>query len=135
MIGGTLAAVAACVGVWLVVNSVLTYQTASASGGTLFLLFALMGGYLGWQRAAAFFSSPRQSATVGAGVMMALLIYLASSGFPLWYYHEPPISYRLAAFALAAPVCAYVSYRAGALLGWGVVRLVSRESWSGQDHG
>lgn len=128
MIGGMLVVIPAVVVLWLFVESVMTYQTASTSGGAVFLLMALVGGTFGWQRAALFVSATRQSFIVGAMVTLVLVIYLVTSGFPLWYYYEPPLSYRLAAFALLAPGVAYFSYNLGGWVGQRVMNLLPHET-------
>ena len=89
------------------------------------LLAALIAGYWGWQRAAAWISL-RHSVLVGAGITLGLLILLVSTGFPTWRFYDPPLIYRLAAFALIAPAAAYISYGLGAWLGKHVARLIAR---------
>ncbi len=128
MIGGMVALIPASVGLWLLVEALLTYRSASTSGGAVFLLAALVAGTLGWQRAAAIISPTRQSFIAGVAITLALVIYLVTSGFPMWFYYEPPLSYRLAAFALVAPALAYLSYNLGGWLGEHVTRRMLPET-------
>lgn len=123
MIGGTIAVIIAAVLLWLIVNRVMTYETAHVPTGAVFLLLALISGYLGWQRAGVWIA-PQHSFIAGGIVAAALLIYLLTSGFPMWYFYEPPLTYRLAAFLLVAPGAGLIVYRAGAWLGLRVVRLL-----------
>lgn len=123
MVGGTLLVVPAGVGLWLVVNFVLTFETASTPLGAFFLLASLLLGYVGWQWA-ALLVAPRHGFLIGAGVTGALLVYLLTSGIPMWYFYEPPHPYLLAAFALLAPAVGYSAWRIGARLGLGVARLL-----------
>jgi hypothetical protein len=126
MIGGTLAAIPAGVALWLLVIHVMTLETATMPGGAFFLLVALILGYVGWQWAASVVV-PQHSFVVGAGIAGLLLVYLLTSGIPMWYFHEPPLTYLLAAFALLAPAVGYTAYRIGAWAGLGFVRLVEKE--------
>jgi hypothetical protein len=120
MIGGTLAALPVGVLIWLLVGQVLTYQTASVPLGAVFLLAALVGGFFGWKWTIALFISAQHSLTAGAAVTFSGLVYLLTSGIPLWYAYEPALSYRLVAFALLAPAAGHLSYRGGA---WGALRI------------
>jgi hypothetical protein len=126
MIGGTLALIPAGVALWLLVNHVLTLETASVAKGAFFLLLSLLLGYAGWQWAASAVV-PKHSFVVGAGVSGLLLVYVLTSGIPMWYFHEPPQTYLLAAFALLAPAVSYAAYRVGAWVGLGFARLIHRE--------
>lgn len=125
MIGGTMALLPAGVALWLLVKHVMTFATSSIPNGALFLLVALVLGYMGWQWVAGVIV-PQQSFMAGAGVMGLLLVYLLTSGMPMWYFYEPPLTYLLAAFALPAPGVAYVAYRTGAAAGLGMIRLLQR---------
>lgn len=126
MIGGTLALIPAGVALWLLVNHVLTLETASVPNGAFFLLIALVLGYAGWQWTASIIV-PHHSFLAGAGISGALLVYLLTSGIPMWYFYEPPQTYLLAAFALLAPAVGYAAYHVGAWAGLGVTRLVHKE--------
>ena len=115
-IGGTVAAVLGSVILWFVVVVVLTHDTSSIAGGGIFLLVGLTGGFVGWQYGARFIS-PRHHLVIGGVISFGLLLYLLSSGIPMWYFYDPPLHYLIAGFLLLAPATAYLAYRLGSGVG------------------
>ena len=122
---GTAAVVGGSVLLWIIVVTVFSLQTASIAAGAAFIALSLPLGYLGWQYAARWLW-PHADHWLGALIQFSLLIFLLTSGIPLYYYNSPPLKYLLAAFALLAPTTAYVSYRLGAGLAALLQRLFMR---------
>jgi hypothetical protein len=120
--GGMLTAMVAAVLLWLVVSRILTLETTSVPAGSAFLLFGLVGGYLGWQHMGRLISHHHGFA-LGVVISLGLFAYLMTSGIPLWYYYEPPLGHLLAGFLLVLPAVAYPAYRLGEYVGLGLVRL------------
>lgn len=125
MAGGMLVAIVLALPLWLVVNRVFTLETTSVPVGSAFVLFGLIGGYLGWQRVARLISYEHRFG-IGLGISLGLFAYIMSSGIPLWYYYEPPLTHLLAGFLLVLPAVAYPGYRLGEVIGLGLLRLAHR---------
>jgi hypothetical protein len=123
--GGTLMVVLALPLLWLIINQILTFASASFLGGALFLIFGLAGGYLGWQWAARFIW-PSRSFIIGMGIMLFLFFMVLSSGIPARYFYEPPLRYLFAACALVLPAVAYGAYWSGSQVGLLAARLYRR---------
>ena len=131
MIGGMLVAIGVAVLVWLIVSRIFVFETSSVPVGSAFLLFGLVGGYLGWQRLARLISH-RHSFALGVVISLGLFAYVMTSGIPLWYFYEPPIGYLVAGFLLVLPAVAYPAYRLGEYVGLGLVRVARRLSGQSQ---
>jgi hypothetical protein len=125
MTSGMLATLVVAVLVWVVVSRIFAFETSSVPVGSAFLLFGLVGGYLGWQRTARLISHQNGFA-LGVVISLGLFAYMMTSGIPLWYFYEPPLGYLLAGFLLVLPAVAYPAYRLGEYVGLGLVRVARR---------
>ncbi len=125
-IGGTSGAVIGSIVLWLIVVQVFTFANATTAGGGFFLLVGVIAGFLGWQYGAQFISR-RHRLFIGAGIAFGLWLYIISSGIPMWYYNDPPLSYLIAAFLLLAPAVAFLLYKLGAWLGFTIWKVLYPE--------
>ena len=123
--GGIIFIIIAALLLWLIIIDVFTYETTSEFKGFMFLAVSFGVGYMGWEWVGHLFDENHKAA-IGGIAAAIFIIYLLTSGFPMWYYYEPPLKYLLAAFALMLPGTAFVAFRVGELVGLGSLRLYRR---------
>lgn len=110
----SVASAAISVPVWKIVQFVFTYETASLLYGGIFMLAAVILGFLGWRYLGAWVN-PKNGTFIGAFIMLILMGITLTSGMPAWYHYEPPFRYLLVGFALVYPGLAILCWEG---VGW-----------------
>lgn len=112
LVGGLVGVMVAAAAAWLLARLVLTHDTSSYWLAAAFVLPALLLGIPGW-RWALHLMGVRAYEVIGSVMPVALTLFLLTSGFPLWFFYDPPLHYLLAAFALVFPSLARGGWSAG----------------------